>query len=129
MIPLFWWVIAAAAFGAIVMSLWNALMPGLFGLAVLNYWQALGLLVLARLLFGGIGRRHGMIHGRMGHGMGGENPIHAKWMKMTPEEREQFVKKRKAHMMHGGLFGRPGFFGGCDFSQETEKLNSQKNNE
>lgn len=44
-----------AGFGAIVMLLWNALMPDIFGLGVIGYWQALGLAVFARLLIGGFG--------------------------------------------------------------------------
>ena len=43
----------ALALGAIVMVLWNWLMPSLFGLATINYWQGFGILVLAQLLFGG----------------------------------------------------------------------------
>ena len=34
---------------AIVMLLWNWLMPGLFGLATIGYFKALGLYLLARL--------------------------------------------------------------------------------
>ncbi len=37
---------------ALVMLLWNALLPGLFAVPAVGYWQALGLLVLARLLLG-----------------------------------------------------------------------------
>ena len=36
----------------VLMRLWNWLMPDLFDLGTLNYWQALGLLVLAKLIFG-----------------------------------------------------------------------------
>ena len=36
----------------VLMRLWNWLMPDLFGLATINYWQALGIMVLAKLLFG-----------------------------------------------------------------------------
>ena len=32
--------------------LWNWLMPDLFGLQTITYWQALGILVLAKLIFG-----------------------------------------------------------------------------
>ena len=44
--------------GEAVKLLWNALLPSLFGWPVVTFWQALGLLVLTRILFGGIGR-HG----------------------------------------------------------------------
>jgi len=47
----------AAAFGFtyVVMLLWNALVPELFNGPVLGYWQTLGLLVLSKILFSGIG--------------------------------------------------------------------------
>ena len=53
--------LAAAGFSAITMLLWNALLPCIFGIASINFWQALGLLALSRILFGGMGA------GVMGH--------------------------------------------------------------
>jgi uncharacterized membrane protein len=41
--------------GTIVMLLWNWLAPALFGLRLITFWEALGLLVLCRILFGGFG--------------------------------------------------------------------------
>lgn len=38
--------------GYVVMQLWNWLMPELFGLSTIGYWQALGILVLAKIIFG-----------------------------------------------------------------------------
>jgi hypothetical protein len=70
-------VIVCVGFGSAVWQLWNWLVPGLFGLPRINYWQALGLLALSRLLFGGWG-----FFGRPGsprHRMGA----------LTPEERER----------------------------------------
>ncbi|MDR1226216.1 MAG: hypothetical protein LBK47_04880 [Prevotellaceae bacterium] len=98
---------AIAAFSAATMLLWSWLMPAIFGVSAINFWQALGLLVLARLLFGGFGGRrgwlghHAMMHGRGRHG----NPIREKWTKMTPEERKEFVKNhyRKHHEFFGGM--------------------------
>src|SRR5580698_2596078 len=43
--------------GEVVMQLWNWLGPALFGWRQINFWQALGLLVLCRILFGGWGGR------------------------------------------------------------------------
>ncbi len=40
-------------FGYAFMWLWNWLMPDIFGLTTLTYWQAIGLLVMAKLVFGG----------------------------------------------------------------------------
>jgi hypothetical protein len=96
---------AVAGFGAVVMLLWNWLMPAIFGLVCISIWQALGLLALARILFSGIGagRFRGMGHHR--------NPIREKWMRMTPEERKEFVKRRPFHA-HRDF--------GCDFLQEDE---------
>ena len=45
--------------GEIVMLLWNWLMPPVFGWHQVTFWQALGLLVLCRILFGGFGRHGG----------------------------------------------------------------------
>jgi len=38
--------------GYIVMQLWNWLMPELFGLPAVSYWQAVGVLILAKIIFG-----------------------------------------------------------------------------
>lgn len=106
--------VMAAAFSAIVMLLWNWLMPAVFGLITINFWQALGLLVLARILFGrfGFGRNR-----MMGRGVR-ENPIHEKWMKMTPEQREEFINKRR-QFGFGHPFNREHF--GMDKQQEQNK--------
>ncbi len=49
--------LAVVGFG--VMSLWNWLIPALFGGPVLHFWQAIGLLVLTRILVGRVGRGPG----------------------------------------------------------------------
>ena len=51
-------VFMAFIFGYFVMLLWNWLMPALFGLPVITYWMGFGIIVLARLIFGGFGH-HG----------------------------------------------------------------------
>lgn len=51
-------VLFAFLFGYFVMLLWNWLMPVIFGLPCINYWQAVGIIVLARLIFGGFGHGH-----------------------------------------------------------------------
>ena len=48
-----------AALAAAVMGLWNVLMPSLFAWHAIAYWQALALLILARILFGGLHGWHG----------------------------------------------------------------------
>ncbi len=39
--------------GAVVMGLWNAILPEVLGAKPLTYWQAVGLLILSRILLGG----------------------------------------------------------------------------
>lgn len=70
--------LAVAVAGLVTQGLWNALMPSIFGLKALHFWQAVGLLILGRLLFGGFHGCHGRHRDRR----------HA-WGPMTPEERER----------------------------------------
>lgn len=60
----------ALVFGLVVRLLWNWLMPGVFGLREITYVQAIGMVVLAHILFGPKGAHHGMRpgFGRHGHG-------------------------------------------------------------
>jgi len=72
-------VVGILAMGWVVMALWNWLIPVLFaGVRQIDYLQALGLLVLSKILFSGL-RGHGC-HSRW-HGQ--------RWERMTPEEREK----------------------------------------
>src|SRR5258708_37326083 len=41
--------------GELVMHLWNWLLPTMFGFRQVTFWQALGILALCRILFGGFG--------------------------------------------------------------------------
>ena len=73
--------------GQIVMFLWNWLAPTLFGLRTVTFWQALGLLALCRILFGGFGMRGGGMHrSRFRRRMA------ERWEQMSPEEREKFCR-------------------------------------
>ena len=40
---------------AIVMWLWNAILPNVVNVSSITYWQAMGILVLSKILFGGFG--------------------------------------------------------------------------
>jgi hypothetical protein len=61
-------IIAAAAvsliIAALVMLLWNWVMPDMFGLGVIGYWQAFGLALLVKLLVGGFAKRFSPPPGR-----------------------------------------------------------------
>ena len=85
-------VVAATVFGFLVMSLWNWLAPAVFGLHTITFWQALGILILSKILFGGF-------RGRPGHGGHWRRRMSERWQQMTPEEREKFRQ---------GLFSRCG---------------------
>ena len=79
----------------VVMSLWNALIPSLFHGPVLQFWQAVGLLILSRILFGGF-RGHHRGHGWHGPGGGWRGRMWRQhWESMTPEERERLRAKFK----------------------------------
>ncbi len=58
----------ALLFAVVVRLLWNWLMPGLFGLPAIGYLQALALVVLAKILFGGFGSHHGRYGRERAHG-------------------------------------------------------------
>jgi len=56
-------VLGTFVLGAVVMLLWNAVMPPLFGLTGITFWQAVGLFLLAHILLRGWGPwRHGWRH-------------------------------------------------------------------
>src|SRR5258708_14589908 len=46
-------IVLVAVLGFVVISLWNSLMPPLFGLHLINFWQAVGILLLSKILLGG----------------------------------------------------------------------------
>lgn len=69
--------------GEVVMQLWNWLLPALFGWRQITFWQAVGVLALCRILFGGLG-------GRGGHRANFRRRMNERWERMTPEEREKF---------------------------------------
>ncbi len=68
--------------GEIVQQLWNWLLPPLFGWRQITFWQALGMLVLCRILFGGFG-----LHGS--DRSNSRRRMAERWERMTPEERER----------------------------------------
>ena len=80
-------IIALAILSWVVMLLWNALLPSLFGVRPLHYLQAAGLLVLSRVLLGGL-RAHGPWRHR---------GWRERWESLTPEERERLREKYARH--------------------------------
>jgi hypothetical protein len=88
--------VVLAAAGWVVMSLWNWLIPSIVGWKAIDFVQAVGLLVLARLLFGG--RGFGWGHHRGHHRW--KQRMAERWMAMTPEEREKFKEGMRARCGH-----------------------------
>ena len=82
--------LVSAIGGGIVMQLWNGLLPSIFGFPAITFWQALGLLVLCRILFGGLGR-HGCSRSPL------RRRLDERFGHMSPEDRERF---------RDGLLGR-----------------------
>jgi hypothetical protein len=80
--------------GELVLHLWNWLLPPLFGWRQITFWQALGLLALCRILFGGFGF----------HGSGRSNVrrrMEERCGPMTPEERERFRQRMRERFGFG----------------------------
>jgi hypothetical protein len=87
-------VLFVALFGYIIKWLWNWLLPAVFtGAHLITFWQAIGLLLLCRILFGSWGG---------GHKGGRHRRRKEQWEAMSPEEREQFRHNMRARC---GNFG------------------------
>ena len=84
--------VAATVLSYVVMHLWNWLTPALFGWRLITFWQALGVLILSKILFGGFRGPHRDWRQR----------IAERWGQMTPEERE---KIRQGMRGNCGPFG------------------------
>jgi hypothetical protein len=89
--------------GQVVMLLWNWLLPTLFGWRQITFWQALGILALSRILFGGFGHH-------ASHRSGFRRRIAERWDHMTPDERERFRQNMR---------------GRCGFDPPTSESQSQ----
>lgn len=76
-----------AAAVALVMVMWNWLMPDVAGFAEIDFWKAAGMLVLCRLLTGRLFPHHGR-HGHRGRHRGGKH-----WHEMSPEMKREFMRR------------------------------------
>lgn len=81
-------------FSLVVMLLWNGILPSVVaGVKSISYLQAIGILVLSKILFGfnkGWGGNHHQWKQKM----------EEKWQTMTPEEREKFKAEWKNRCGH-----------------------------
>jgi Ca2+/H+ antiporter, TMEM165/GDT1 family len=92
-------VLAVAALGLATMGLWNWLVPELFGGHPIDFVQAVGLLILCRLLFGGL-------RGGPGRHLHWRARLAERLEQMSPEQREKF---------------RAGLRSGCGWRSAPEK--------
>jgi hypothetical protein len=79
-----------ALFSFAVYELWNGVLTDVLGVKAITYWQALGILVLARILFGGFPFKRG------GPGFGPpwrHHKMMEHWQSLTPEEREKIRQR------------------------------------
>ena len=90
MLGLVFGILIISLVGFITMWLWNWLVPALFGGKVITFWQALGLFLLSKILFSGMGwkRWHDHQHHRLWK-------YREKFANMTPEERDLFRQRMK----------------------------------
>ncbi|HEY4147454.1 MAG TPA: hypothetical protein VGM41_00930 [Chitinophagaceae bacterium] len=79
---------AVVLFGFIVMNLWNAILPAVIHVSAITFWQAIGILLLSKILFGGF--RGGWGGGRRAQW---KEKMQNKWKEMTPEQRDQFKQE------------------------------------
>ena len=77
-------------FSGVVMLLWNNILPVVLHISAITFWQAMGILLLCKLLFGGFRGRHSM----RGH-HAWKKQMFGKWQDMTPEEKEMFANRMK----------------------------------
>lgn len=89
-------VAAGLVFGAVVMLLWNAILPSVLGVAALTYWQAVGLLILSKILFSGW---HGHHHDKWHRHARFRNRLFARewWMNLSEDERAHITEEWAKH--------------------------------
>ena len=82
------------AISAVIMLLWNWIIPVVSSLSPLTYWQAMGLFILSRILFGGLKfhRHHRGFHSMRKYHM----QQHERFMEMSEEEKLKFRNQWKS---------------------------------
>lgn len=74
----------------IVMSLWNGILVPVLHIGVISFWQALGIFILAKILFGFGGFRPGWGRKHEGGHFEWKRKMYERWQNMPLEEREKF---------------------------------------
>ena len=81
----FFFPLIVVAMSFIVMFIWNTVIVEILSVPRIHFFQATGILILSRILFGGMPFRSG----RRFYGP----PFRSRWMNMTPEERQKFKEQ------------------------------------
>ena len=92
--------VAIVVFGGVVMLLWNNILAEVLNISTITFGQALGILLLSKILFGGW---------RGGWGKGRHqwnSKMKEKWSHMTPEEREKFREQWQKRCGSWGAFNK-----------------------
>jgi hypothetical protein len=86
-------IIGFLGISAVVMLLWNWILPSISSLQPLTYWQSMGIFALSRILFGGFhfGNHHRMHKHHFGH-----PELKDKLMEMDDDEKRQFKEHWKS---------------------------------
>ncbi|MGE5105990.1 MAG: hypothetical protein ACM3H8_00470 [Sphingobacteriales bacterium] len=79
--------IAILIFGGVVMLLWNNVLAVVLHVSAITFWQALGILVLSKILFSSFGGGSGYRRDYQKEKM--------MWRNMTPEQKEKFKEEWK----------------------------------
>ncbi|MFR2068804.1 MAG: hypothetical protein ACLS4S_00890 [Bacteroides nordii] len=88
-----------AVAAAIVMLLWNALIPSVIGWDAVNYWQAAGLLILCRILFKGFGHHHPLSAHRNSFRFDKEHmEMHERMRHMSWNDRKAYIRNCMAKL-------------------------------
>lgn len=114
-----------ALLSAVVMVLWNWILPAVTDFRPITYWQAAGLLILTRILFGSFRRGFGPFGGSH-HFHDHRNHLHEKWRNMSEEERAEFINRRRENWHRHAFderefYGRRGKFGSTENGKENER--------
>jgi hypothetical protein len=111
-------VLFATLFTFIVMSLWNAILPAVLGVKTITFWQALGIIILSKILFSGFGGGGGGPWKAKARARWRDRMM-SKWESMSPEEKERFRSAWEDRC--GGRWRRPFSGRKVDEAQPEEK--------
>jgi hypothetical protein len=103
--------VSVSAFGTVTMLLWNALLPVFFKLPAIGFWQAIGLLILTRLLFSGIGS-NGFYNSRSF----ASRRFYNRGRTVYPDVRKTFMMNNER--FHGSGFDGRGYKAGEDMNKQ-----------